>query len=92
MGIGAIAETPAIETAHFGISVHLLQPAAVSPGGAKRAKVFLDDSNPYRPLLDQMQGFRSDPVTVQEVAGSVAVLAARKAAPEDIPFLAASLD
>jgi NADP-dependent 3-hydroxy acid dehydrogenase YdfG len=108
----AIAETLAIEAAHFGISVHLLEPAAVSSGGAERARVFLDDSNPYRPLLDQVRGFRSDPVTVQEVAGAVAlaledahpqlripvgapaasVLAARKAAPEDVPFLAAPLD
>jgi NAD(P)-dependent dehydrogenase (short-subunit alcohol dehydrogenase family) len=108
----AIAETLAIEAAHFGISVHLLQPGAVSSGGAERAQVFLDDGNPYRPLLGQMQGFRTDPVTVQEVAGAVAlvlseshspfripvgapatsVLAARKAAPEDAPFLAAPLD
>jgi NAD(P)-dependent dehydrogenase (short-subunit alcohol dehydrogenase family) len=108
----AIAETLAIEAAHFGILVHLLEPGAVSSGGSERAKVFLDDSNPYRPLLDQMQGFRSDPVTVQEVAAAVAggledihaplripvgvpaasVLAARKAAPEDVPFLAAPLD
>jgi NAD(P)-dependent dehydrogenase (short-subunit alcohol dehydrogenase family) len=104
----AIAETLAIEAAHFGISVHLLEPGAVTSGGAERAKVFLDDSNPYRPLLDQLQGFRSDPVTVQEVAvaledihsplripvGAAAtrVLAARKEAPEDVPFLAAPLD
>jgi NADP-dependent 3-hydroxy acid dehydrogenase YdfG len=108
----AIAETLAIEAAHFGISVHLLEPAAVSSGGAERAKVFLDDGNPYRPLLDQVQGFRSEPVTVEEVASAVAqavedahsplripvgapaasVLAARKAAPEDVPFLAAPLD
>jgi NAD(P)-dependent dehydrogenase (short-subunit alcohol dehydrogenase family) len=108
----AIAETLAIEAAHFGISVHLLEPGAVTSGGAERAKVFLDDSNPYRPLLDQLQGFRSDPVTVQEVAGAVTsaledshsplripvgaaatrVLAARKEAPEDVPFLAAPLD
>jgi NADP-dependent 3-hydroxy acid dehydrogenase YdfG len=108
----AIAETLAIEAAHFGISVQILQPAAVSSGGAARANVFLDDSNPYRPLLDQVQRFRSAPVTVQEVAGAVAqaledtdsplripvgapaasVLAARKAAPEDVPFLAAPLD
>jgi len=107
----AIAETLAIEAAHFGISVQLLEPGAVSSGGAERAKVFLDDGNPYRPLLDQMQGFRSDPITVQEVAGAVAsalkdihpplripvgapatsLLAARKAAPEDVPFLAARL-
>jgi short-subunit dehydrogenase len=108
----AIAETLAIEAAHFGISVQLLEPGAVSSGGAERAKVFLDDGNPYRPLLDQMHGFRSDPVTVQEVAGAVALaledihpplripvgapatslLAARKAAPENVPFLAAPLD
>jgi NADP-dependent 3-hydroxy acid dehydrogenase YdfG len=108
----AIAETLAIEAAHFGISVQLFQPAAVSSGGAERAKVFLDDSNPYRPLLDQMQGFRSAPITVHEVARAVAqalegdhsplripvgdpatrALAARKAAPEDVPFLAAPLD
>ena len=108
----AIAETLAIEAARFGISVHLLEPGAVSSGGAERAKVFLDDGNPYRPLLDQLKGFRSDPVTVQEVAGAVAlaledagsplripvgaaagrILAARKSAPEDEPFLAAPLD
>jgi NADP-dependent 3-hydroxy acid dehydrogenase YdfG len=108
----AIAETLAIEAAHFGISVHVLEPGAVSSGGAERAKVFLDEDNPYRPLLDQLSGFRSDPVTVQEVAGAVlqvvedsdsplripvgaaaaGLLAARKAAPEDVPFLAAALD
>jgi NAD(P)-dependent dehydrogenase (short-subunit alcohol dehydrogenase family) len=108
----AIAETLAIEVGHFGISVHLLQPGAVSSGGAERAKVFLDERNPYHPLLDQMQGFRSVPVTVEEVAQAVAstledtnpplripvgapaadVLAARKAAPEDWPFVAAPLD
>jgi NAD(P)-dependent dehydrogenase (short-subunit alcohol dehydrogenase family) len=108
----AIAETLAIEVGHFGISVQLLQPGAVSSGGGERAKVFLDDSNPYHPLLDQLQGFRSAPVTVEAVAEAVAstlgdihsplripvgapaanVLAARKAAPEDEPFLAAPLD
>ena len=108
----AMAETLAIEAGHFGVSVQLLQPGAVSSGGGERAKVFLDDNNPYRPLLDQVQGFRSAPVTVEEVAGAVAaaiadersplripvgapattILAARKAAPEDVPFLAAPLE
>jgi short-subunit dehydrogenase len=108
----AIAETLAIEVGHFGVSVQLLQPGAVSSGGGERARVFLDESNPYRPLLDQVQGFRSAPVTVEEVAQAVAsaledtrsqlrvpvgapatrALAARKAAPEDVPFLAAPLD
>ena len=63
--------------------------------------------------LDKIGGFRTDPITVEEVAGAVAatvdqgnrapfripvgapaqaILAARKAAPEDAPFLAAPLD
>jgi NAD(P)-dependent dehydrogenase (short-subunit alcohol dehydrogenase family) len=108
----AIAETLAIETRHFGVSVSVLQPGAVATDGAARAKAFLDDDNPYRPLLDQLAGFRADPVTVDEVAAAIAdavetedvrlrvpvgepattVLAARKAAPEDVPFLAAHLD
>jgi NAD(P)-dependent dehydrogenase (short-subunit alcohol dehydrogenase family) len=108
----AIAETLAIEVRHFGISVSVLQPGAVSSGGAERATSFLDDSNPYRPLLDQLGGFRSDPISVDEVAKSAAdaiddpespfrvpvggpatsILAARKAAPEDRPFVAAPLD
>jgi NAD(P)-dependent dehydrogenase (short-subunit alcohol dehydrogenase family) len=108
----AIAETLAIEVRHFGVSVSVLQPGAVSSGGAERAKSFLDDSNPYRPLLDQLGGFRSDPVSVEEVAQAVAdaiddagsplripvggpatsILAARKAAPEDKPFIAAPLE
>jgi hypothetical protein len=84
----------------------------VSSGGAEWAKVFLDDTSPYRPLLDQMQGFRLAPITVHGVARAVVqaleddhsplrtpvgdpatrALAARKAAPEDVPFLAAPLD
>jgi NADP-dependent 3-hydroxy acid dehydrogenase YdfG len=109
----ALAETLAIETSRFGVSVHVLQPGAVASGGAERAQVYLDDANPYRPLLDKIGGFRSDPITVEEVADAVAatvdqgdrapfripvgapaqaILAARKAAPEDAPFLAAPLD
>src|SRR6201996_2462938 len=106
----ALAETLAIEAGHFGVSVHVLQPGAVASGGAERAQVYLDESNPYRPLLDKIGGFRPGPITPEEVAGAVAatvdqgaqapfripvgapaeaVLAARKAAPEDAPFLAA---
>jgi NADP-dependent 3-hydroxy acid dehydrogenase YdfG len=109
----ALAETLAIETRPFGVSVHILQPGAVASGGAERAQVYLDDTNPYRPLLDKLGAFRSDPITTEEVADAVAatvdqgahapfripvgapaeaVLAARKAAPEDAPFVAASLD
>jgi NADP-dependent 3-hydroxy acid dehydrogenase YdfG len=108
----AIAETLAIEVRHFGVSVSLLQPGAVSSGGSERAKSFLDEDNPYRPLLEQLAGFRADPVTVETVANAAAVvveqpspplripvgapatsiLAARRAAPDDVPFLAAPLD
>jgi NADP-dependent 3-hydroxy acid dehydrogenase YdfG len=109
----ALAETLAIEARPFGVSVHVLQPGAVASGGAERAQVYLDDTNPYRPLLDKIGGFRSDPISTEEVAGAVAatvdlgahapfripvgapaeaVLAARKAAPEDAPFVAAPLD
>jgi short-subunit dehydrogenase len=109
----SLAETLAIESGHFGISVHVLQPGAVASGGAERAQVYLDDANPYRPLLDKIGAFRAAPITVEEVADAVAatvgqgagaafripvgdtaksLLAARKAAPDDAPFLAASLD
>jgi NAD(P)-dependent dehydrogenase (short-subunit alcohol dehydrogenase family) len=108
----AIAETLAIEARPFGISVHLMQPGAVASGGSERAQSFLDDDNPYRPLLDQLAGFRAEPVGVEAVASSVAavlddedaplripvgaaasrLLAARQAAPDDRPFLAAPLD
>ena len=109
----ALAETLAVELGHFGISVHVLQPGAVASGGAERAEVYLDDANPYRPLLDKIGVFRAAPITVEEVADGVAetvdqaaeapfripigesaksLLSARKAAPEDAPFLTASLD
>ena len=95
---------------------HLGARAAARGGGVRRrraAPVYLDDANPYRPLLGQDRGFRAAPITVEEVADAVAEtvdqagkaafripigeigqsgLAARKAAPEDTPFLTASLD
>jgi len=109
----ALAETLAIEAGHFGVSVHVLQPGAVASGGAERAPVYLDEANPYQPLLEKIGVLRSAPITVEEVAAAVAttvdqgpvaafripvgdsatrVLAARKAAPEDAPFLPAGLD
>jgi len=109
----ALAETLAVEARHFGISVHVLEPGAVASGGAERAAVYLDDANPYRPLLEKIGAFRAAPISVEEVAQAVAdtvdhgakapfripvgaaaerVLTARKAAPEDTPFLPAALD
>jgi NAD(P)-dependent dehydrogenase (short-subunit alcohol dehydrogenase family) len=46
--------------------------------------------NPYRPLLDQLKGFRSDPVTAQEVAEAVAVTLEASHAPLRIPVGAAA--
>jgi NAD(P)-dependent dehydrogenase (short-subunit alcohol dehydrogenase family) len=107
----AFAETLAIEAGHFGVSVQLFEPGAVASGGAERAQVHLDEANPYRPLLEQLPGFRGDPIGVAEVADAIASavdepnarlrtpigatataqLIARKAAPEDAPFVAAPL-
>lgn len=82
----AFAEVLAIEAGHFGVSVHVVQPPAVASGGAERARVYLDDSNPYRPLLDRLGPFRAKPVSVQEVADVVtATIAEGGAAPFRIP-------
>ncbi|RKR75792.1 SDR family oxidoreductase [Frondihabitans australicus] len=68
----AIAEGLAIETRHFGVDVQVFQPGAVSSGGSERASVFLDEDDPYFPLLGQVGGFRTTPVTVEEFATVVA--------------------
>ncbi|KUN25073.1 3-oxoacyl-ACP reductase [Streptomyces antibioticus] len=109
----ALAETIAIESGRFGISVHILEPPAVNSGGAERSSSYLDDDSPYRPLLGKLGPFRGDPVSVEEVAEAVAAtirdgakaplragvgesgvrqLAARKAAPDTVPFLVAPLE
>jgi NAD(P)-dependent dehydrogenase (short-subunit alcohol dehydrogenase family) len=107
----AFAETLAIEAGHFGVSVQLFEPGAVASDGAARAQVHVEESSPYRPLLDQLAGFRGDLIGVDEVADAIASalddanpplrvpvgatstgqLIARKAAPEDAPFIAAPL-
>lgn len=107
----AIAEGLAIETRHFGVKVQLFEPGAVASGGAEQAKVFLGDDNPYRPLLEQVGGFRLAPVSVEDfsrivadaveddinvpfrtpVGEAIGQLQARKAAPENEPFVAAPL-
>jgi NAD(P)-dependent dehydrogenase (short-subunit alcohol dehydrogenase family) len=67
-----IAESLAIEVRHFGVEVQVFEPGAVSSGGSERAKVFLDETDPYYPMLDQLAGFRTTPVTVHELAQAVA--------------------
>ncbi|WP_405056770.1 SDR family NAD(P)-dependent oxidoreductase [Kribbella sp. NBC_01505] len=108
----AIAEALAIETGHFGIKVSVIQPGAVSSGGAERAKSFFTENDPYQPLLEQVGVLRGEPVTPEEVAVAVAdtienpepplripvgapakaALEARKAAPDDVPFLPVQLN
>lgn len=68
----ALAETLAVEAGHFGVSVHVLQPGAVASGGAERAQVYLDEANPYRPLLDKIGVFRAAPIPVEDVADAIA--------------------
>jgi NAD(P)-dependent dehydrogenase (short-subunit alcohol dehydrogenase family) len=67
----AFAETLALEAAHFGISVQLIEPGAVASEGAARAQVHVDETSPYRPLLDQLAGFRGDLISVEEVAEAI---------------------
>jgi NAD(P)-dependent dehydrogenase (short-subunit alcohol dehydrogenase family) len=70
----ALAETLAVEVGHFGISVTLLQPGAVSSGGSERAPTYLGDDDPYLPLAQQLAGARGSYlfITVEDVAAAVA--------------------
>lgn len=68
----ALAETLAIEAGHFGIKVSVVQPGAVSSGGAQRAKVFLKENDPYAPLYEALNVLRGEVVTPEEVAIAVA--------------------
>ncbi|MFJ4626959.1 SDR family oxidoreductase [Streptomyces sp. NPDC088847] len=108
----AIAETLAIEAGHFGVKVSVVQPGAVTSGGAERAKSFFTENDPYTPLYEQLGALRGESVTSEEVAATVAdtieqsdpplrvpvgtparaALEARKAAPENAPFLPVPLN
>lgn len=68
----ALAETLAIETGHFGVKVSVVQPGAVSSGGAERAKVYVKDDDPYAPLYEALATLRGDLVTTEDVATAVA--------------------
>jgi NAD(P)-dependent dehydrogenase (short-subunit alcohol dehydrogenase family) len=68
----ALAETLAIEAGHFGVKVTLLEPAAVSSGGAERAPTLLAENDPYLPLAEAVRAYRGSPISVEEVAAAVA--------------------
>ncbi|MFF4307219.1 SDR family oxidoreductase [Streptomyces sp. NPDC001601] len=68
----ALAETLAVETGHFGVRVSLVQPGAVSSGGAARARVFLGEHDPYAPLAEALPALRGEAVTPELVAATVA--------------------
>ncbi|MFJ5990591.1 SDR family oxidoreductase [Lentzea sp. NPDC092896] len=68
----AIAEGLALEAGHFGVKVSIVQPGAVSSGGAERAKSFFADDDPYLPLLRQVGALRGEAITPEEVAAAVA--------------------
>jgi NADP-dependent 3-hydroxy acid dehydrogenase YdfG len=68
----ALAETLAIETGHFGVKVSVVQPGAVSSGGAERANVFLKDDDPYAPPYEALGALRGEFVTTEDVATTVA--------------------
>lgn len=81
----ALAETLAIETRHFGIKVSVVQPGAVSSGGAERAKVFLKENDPYIPLYEAFAVLRGESVTPEEVAAAVADLIEQPEPPLRVP-------
>ena len=81
----ALAETLALEAGHFGVAVTVVQPGAVSSGGAERARVFLADDDPYRPLYDSLGALRGDSVTPEAVATAVADTVDQPAPPLRVP-------
>ncbi|MFG2791773.1 SDR family oxidoreductase [Streptomyces sp. NPDC048419] len=68
----ALAETLAIETRRFGIKVSVVQPGAVSSGGAERARSFFKENDPYAPLYEQLPLLRGEFVTPEDVAAALA--------------------
>lgn len=81
----AIAEALAIETRHFGIKVTIMQPGAVSSGGAERANVFLKPDDPYAPLAAALPAIRGESVTSEDVAVAVADTIERADPPLRVP-------
>lgn len=68
----AIAETLAIETGHFGVTVSIVQPGAVATSGAQQAKAFFRENDPYLPLYQALGTLRGEVISAEEVATVVA--------------------
>ncbi|MGW4524755.1 SDR family oxidoreductase [Amycolatopsis sp. NPDC004378] len=81
----AIAETLALETGHFGVKVSIVQPGAVSSGGAERAKVFVAEEDPYAALYKALPALRGEAVTPEEVAVAVASTIEQTTPPLRVP-------
>ncbi|WP_329454820.1 SDR family oxidoreductase [Streptomyces sp. NBC_01497] len=81
----ALAETLAIEAGHFGVKVSVIQPGAVSSGGAEQARTFRKQDDPYGPLFDQLPSLRGAFVTPEDVAAAVADTVEQPEPPLRIP-------
>jgi len=81
----AVAEALAIETRHFGVKVSIMQPGAVSSGGAERANVYLKPGDPYAPLAAALPVIRGEAVISEDVAAAVADTIERPDPPLRVP-------
>ncbi len=81
----AIAETLAIEAGHFGVKVSIIEPGAVSSGGADRAKSFQQKDDPYAGLYGALGALRGESVTPEEVAVTVATTIEQPDPPLRVP-------
>ncbi len=68
----ALAEALATEVRHFGITVSLLEPGAVSSGALDNPTVYLAVDDPYLPLAGQLSMDARHMIDVEEVAGAAA--------------------
>jgi NAD(P)-dependent dehydrogenase (short-subunit alcohol dehydrogenase family) len=82
----ALAETLAIEAGHFGVKVSIVQPGAVSSGGAERAQVYFTENDPYLPLYQALAAIRGASVTPEFVASTIADLIEQPSPPLRLPI------
>ena len=68
----ALAEALATEVRHFGVSVSLLEPGAVSSGALDAPRMYLSHEDPYLPLAGQLSMDSRHMVSVEDVAAATA--------------------